>query len=128
QRHDVRRDVLAAHDEHDRGLRFGEMAIDVSHRYRSADGRAEAAGRDLAYRRAVRRAHLAALARRDAALRFEADPPPRRAVAQFGKHARGARKAAGFPPPLLDRPGKPRLDRRGRGVDVVAIETKPGLE
>ena len=29
---------------------------------------------------------------------------------------------------LLDRPGQPRLDRAGRGVDVMAIEAKPRLQ
>src|SRR5438477_205637 len=94
----------------------------------AADRRAEAAGRDLADRRAVRRPDLGALAGRDAALGLEADPRTGGTVAQFRKDARGARKAAGLAAALLDRPGEPRLDRRGRRVDVVAVQAQPGLE
>ncbi len=46
-------------------------------------------------------------------------------LVRAGKTA-GARAAGAAA--LLDRPFQRALDRRGRGVDVVAIEAKPGLE
>ena len=37
-------------------------------------------------------------------------------------------KPTSFAPPLLDRPDQTRLDRRGRRVDIVAVQAKASLE
>src|ERR1043166_647375 len=128
QRRDGGRKVLAAHDERDRRAGLGERALDIAHGDRRSEARAEAARRDRAEDRAVARFDLGTFARRHAPLGPQPDAQAARAVAQFGKHALGARKSAFLAPALLDRPGESGFDRRGAGVDVVAVEAEPRLE
>jgi hypothetical protein len=73
-----------------------------------------------------------AFAHRHALEADEADPLDRRAVGELPAIALGAGIAAGAlaagPAHLLDRPGEAGLDRRGGGVDVVAVEAQARLE
>src|SRR5262249_43937168 len=105
-----------------------EVARDVAHGDRPAEARAEPARRDRADRGAVARFDVGAFTRRHPALGPEPDAQARRAIAQFGEHAPGARETALLAPALLDRPGEPGFDRRGAGVDVMAVEAEPGFE
>ena len=74
-----------------------------------------------------------ALAHRGASLRLQPDAGARRAVR---KTLTRILPAPGKPPArapamaaaLLDRPLQRRLDRRGGGIDIVAVETEPGLQ
>src|SRR6202011_5812546 len=106
----------------------GKRALDVPHGDRRAEARAKAARGDRADRRAVARFDLRAFARRHAPLGPQSDAQAARAVAQLGEHALGRPGAALPAPALLDRPGEAGFDRRGAGVDVVAVEAQPRFE
>ena len=106
----------------------------IAHRDRRIEARAEAARGDRADRFGRSRVgkQRRAFAHRRAALRPQADAAARRAVLKLRENLVRAGKAAGaraaVAAALLDRPFQRGLDRRGRGVDVVAVEAKPGLE
>src|SRR5260370_34380701 len=72
-----------------------------------------------------------AFAHRRAALGPQPDPAAWRAILKLSENFVGARKTADTRAALatafLNRPFQRAFDRRGRGVDVVAIETKPCL-
>src|SRR5262249_59184113 len=87
-----------------------------------AEARPDPARRHLADHRAVARANLGALAGERAALGAQAAPHARRTVGELVLHACRARKAALRATPFWDRPGEPRLDRRGRLVELVPVE------
>ena len=102
-------------------------ALDVAHGDGAAERGREAARRDLADDLAADR-DLRALARDRLALGQEADALARRALGDLLLDDRGAGEAALHAALLADAPQQARLDRRGRGVDVVAVEAEAGLE
>src|SRR5690606_22853295 len=106
----------------------GQRGLDIAHRHRAIDGRAEAAAGDPADRAAVAVGDLGALGRRSPALGPDADAAPRRAAGDLRLDAGGAGEAALLAATLADAPGQTRLDRRGRRVDVVAVQAEAGLQ
>src|SRR5690606_37361696 len=58
----------------------------------------------------------------------DADAPPRSTFAELTENRFGAGEPAFRAPALADRPGKPRLDRRRRLVDVLAVQAQARLE
>src|SRR5882757_6913940 len=102
-------------------------ALDISHGDGAPERRSEAAGRDLADGLAAER-YVRALARDRLALGQQADPLARRAVGDLLLDGRGAGETALYPALLADAPQQARLDRRGRGVYVVAVEAETGFE
>ena len=102
-------------------------ALDVAHGDGAAERGREAARRDLADDLAADR-DLRALARDRLAVGQKTDPLARRAFGDLLLDDRGAGEAALLAALLADAPQQARLDRRGRGVDVVAVEAEAGFE
>src|SRR5580704_17512931 len=127
-RGDLRRQVFAAHDEIELRAEGREGRLDIAHGERAPERRAEAARGDSADLAPVLRLDLGAFARRRLAVRQDTDALARRTLGELPLDALGAGKAAFLAPSLLYRPGERRLDGRGRRVDVMAVEAKPGLE
>mmetsp|Transcript_21803 Transcript_21803/g.85364 ORF Transcript_21803/g.85364 Transcript_21803/m.85364 type:complete len:361 (+) Transcript_21803:556-1638(+) len=104
----------------------------VGQRHRLVDRRAERAAGDDADLGAVGGDDLGALAHRHALLANEADALARRPVRELGVDDGRAGVATGTGATgaahLLDRPGDARLDRRGGGVDVVAVQAQAGFQ
>ena len=126
--------ALAAHFRENLRAVGGKRCWQIAHRDRRIEARAEAARCDLADRLAGGgvREQQRAFAYRRAALGPQADAAARRAffevrenLLRAGKTARAGAAAAAA---LLHRPFQRALDRRRRGVDVVAIETEPGFQ
>src|SRR6202012_3851786 len=73
-----------------------------------------------------------AFAHRRAALRPQADTASRSAAVELRQDGIGAEETTGTgaaaATALLHRPFQRAFDRRRRGVDIVAVQTKPGLE
>src|SRR5687767_9717886 len=88
----------------------GARALDVADRDRPADGRAEAAARDLADGSAILVLDPGALARRRAAVGADSDQPAGGSVLELLEDHRGARKTALGATPLRDRPAELGLD------------------
>src|SRR5579863_7119632 len=127
-RGDAGREPLAANHQSDWAARRGAGALDIAHRNRRADARAEAAGGDAADRPAFFADNVGAFARRSLAVRPQANAASRRTIGHLAKNAFSARKAAFFAPSLRDRPREACLDGARRLVDVVAIEAEAGLQ
>ena len=112
----------------------GERRRQIAHRDRRIEARAEAARGDLADRLGRSRIgkQQRAFAHRRAAFRPQADAAARRAFFELREDLFGAGKTAGaraaVAAALLHRPFQRAFDRRRRGVDVVAVKAKPGLE
>src|SRR5258708_4320645 len=102
-------------------------ALDISHGDGAPERRSEAAGRNLADGLAAER-DVRALARDRFARGQQADPLARGAVGDLLLDGRGAGETALCPALLADAPQQARLDRRGRGVDVVAVEAETSFE
>src|SRR4249920_2878498 len=102
-------------------------ALEVAHGDGAAERGREAARRHLAHDLAGE-CDLRALARDRLAVGQKTDPLARRAVGDLLLDDRGAREAALLAAFLADAPQQAGLDRRGRGVDVVAVETEAGFE
>src|SRR5512147_1190273 len=131
---DLQRQALAAHLGEDICAVGRKLRRQIAHRDRGIEARTKAAGGDLTDRLAGGgvREQQRAFAHRRAALRKQSDTAARRAFLKMGEYLFSARKSAGAgaaaAAALLHRPFQRALDRRGRGVDVVAVETQPGLE
>src|SRR5271169_3405819 len=119
---------LAADNQFDRNAGRSAPALDIAHRDRRADARAESPGGDAAEDASGGTDDLGPVAGRRPSLRPQTDPASRRAARKLGADASGAGKAALFAPPLGYRPGKARLDRARRFVDVMPVEAQSRLE
>src|SRR5262245_47448148 len=98
-------------------------ALDVAHGDGAAERGREAAGGDLADELAGD-SDLRPLARNRLAVGQQADALARCAVGDLLLDHGGAREASLRAALLADAPQQARLDRRGRAVDVVAVEAE----
>src|SRR5690606_12036444 len=119
---------LAAHHEGERRAGRGVFRRDVAHGDRRIDAGAEAARRDRADLLALVVQHFGAFAGRRAAFGPDAGQLAADAVSELLLYDRRAGKAAFLAAALRDRPVESGLDRRRRGVDVVAVQAEAGLE
>src|SRR4051812_21580444 len=101
--------------------------LDVTHGDGPPERRREAARGDLADHLAAER-DLRALARDRLALGQQADPLAPRAFGDLLLDDISTGEAALCAALLADAPQQHRLDRRRRGVDVMAVEAEPGLQ
>src|SRR5437762_13438147 len=98
--------------------------IDIAHRNGRAERGAEAAARHRPDRVAGGFDDRGAFARRRAPVWANADAPALHALGKLPQYDSGAGEAALGAPPFADRPGEPGFDRRGRLVDIVAVEAE----
>src|ERR1700761_4712494 len=127
----AQREALAAHFREDDRVVSGVRRRQVSHRDRRVEARAETAGGDLAdrLRRSRVRKKRRAFAYGRTSLRPEPNPAARGALLELFQDPIGARKSActraAVAAALLNGPFQRALDRRRRGIEVVATKTKP---
>ena len=126
--HDLRGERFAAHHQLDLGADGRVARLDIAHCNRAIHRRAESARRDAADLRAARIENFRPLPRRCATLGQDADALTFRAVREFGSDARRTRISTALAPSLLNAPGEIGFDRRGRRVDVVAVEAQARFE
>ena len=106
--------------------------IDQSHRQRRAQAGPEGAGSDVADRFRALVHNPLTFAHRAFSIDAQPDPPPRNAALQlFADHGRArvaALARAAGPPCTVDGPTQSRLYRRDLCVQLVTVQTQPGLQ